>query len=109
MGRWAEVYFTAAPERREEAVIELLRQLEAENPSRALAASTPDTAQIRQAEESIRALESAHQEDLEKQSRNCEQCGHVNPPGHQFCGMCGVLLRNARANGASGAVAYPQT
>ena len=29
MGRWAEVYFTSAPERREQAVLELLRELEA--------------------------------------------------------------------------------
>ena len=29
MGRWAEVYFTSPPEKREEAVIELLRELEA--------------------------------------------------------------------------------
>ena len=29
MGRWAEVYFTSAPEKREEAVLELLRELEA--------------------------------------------------------------------------------
>jgi Sel1 repeat-containing protein len=33
LGRWAEVYFTAAPDKREEAVQELLRQLQAENPN----------------------------------------------------------------------------
>ena len=31
MGRWAEVYFTSPPEKREEAVTELLRELEARN------------------------------------------------------------------------------
>lgn len=31
MGRWAEVYFTAPPERREEAVLELLHELEGRN------------------------------------------------------------------------------
>jgi hypothetical protein len=30
MGRWAEVYFTAPPEKREEAVLELLRELQGE-------------------------------------------------------------------------------
>src|ERR1700757_4105168 len=32
MGRWAEVYFTSPPERREEAVLDLLRELEGETP-----------------------------------------------------------------------------
>src|ERR1700684_1640126 len=32
MGRWAEVYFTSPPEKREQAVQELLRELRAENP-----------------------------------------------------------------------------
>src|SRR6478735_7289528 len=31
MGRWAQVYFTAPPEKREQAVEELLRQLEMES------------------------------------------------------------------------------
>ena len=34
LGRWAEVYFTAPPERREEAVLELLRELQGEIPRR---------------------------------------------------------------------------
>ena len=32
MGRWAEVYFTNPPEKREQAVLELLRELEATEP-----------------------------------------------------------------------------
>jgi hypothetical protein len=42
MGRWAEVYFNAVPERREEAVQELLHQLEAEQARREQSASELD-------------------------------------------------------------------
>ena len=43
MGRWAEVYYTNPPERREEALLELLRELEAENPAgEATPAAVPD-------------------------------------------------------------------
>ena len=31
LGRWAQVYFTTPPEKREEAVVELLRELEAKS------------------------------------------------------------------------------
>ena len=41
MGRWAEVYFTSPPEKREEAVLELLRELEAANPREVALASEP--------------------------------------------------------------------
>jgi hypothetical protein len=41
MGRWAEVYFKSPPENREQAVRELLQQLEAENAQRGNDPSTP--------------------------------------------------------------------
>ena len=40
MGRWAEVYFTAPPEKREEAVSELLRELRKDSPSESPAAAS---------------------------------------------------------------------
>jgi hypothetical protein len=41
MGRWAEVYFKSPPENREQAVRELLQQLEAENAQREKSEATP--------------------------------------------------------------------
>jgi hypothetical protein len=41
MGRWAEVYFKSPPESREQAVRELLQQLEAENAQRGNASTSP--------------------------------------------------------------------
>jgi hypothetical protein len=41
MGRWAEVYFKSPPENREQAVRELLQQLEAENSQRGNAPGSP--------------------------------------------------------------------
>jgi hypothetical protein len=67
LGRWAEVYFTAPPERRAEAVFELLRKLHEE----------PQT----------RPEQFAHG------SVACPACGAENPADHRFCGMCGRALR----------------
>ncbi len=64
MGRWAEVYFTTPPEKREEAVLELLRELEAAGPA-AQAAPRPLA---------------------------CASCGHHNPSQQNFCGNCGGPL-----------------
>jgi hypothetical protein len=85
MGRWAEVYFTAAPERREEAVYELLRELEAENP-----------AQYGSAESN--AVMGSHLSASEVATTRCRTCGRENPATHTFCGMCGARLEHASAN-----------
>ena len=65
MGRWAEVYFTTAPEKRQQAVLELLRELEAAAP---VTASQPGPAV-------------------------CPSCGHQNAAQQNFCGACGRQLR----------------
>lgn len=70
MGRWAEVYFTSPPESREQAVLELLRELEAEKAHR----------------DAALASELAAQPPLVA----CPNCGHDNPPNNKFCGMCGA-------------------
>ncbi len=88
MGRWAEVYFTNPPEKREEAVIELLRELSTENPGRDLAPREPEPAS-----ESVGALGSKTQSV--NPMRQFDNCGHDNPQNHQFCGMCGATLSNA--------------
>jgi hypothetical protein len=93
MGRWAEVYFTSAPEKREEAVLELLRELEARSSD---VASHPPSAQAIHSvhtEAPATVFEGAASHEQPSDQRHCDTCGHDNPPMHQFCGMCGALLR----------------
>jgi len=103
MGRWAEVYFTSPPDRREEAVLELLRQLESDNPGGvavATASAESPHAGVTQplATDRPRPTEAATttQEDFEQ----CTRCGHANPAGHQFCGMCGMQMEQVQFAGA---------
>lgn len=74
MGRWAEVYFTSPPESREQAVIDLLRELEAEQSRR----------------EAALASDVSSQPVLVR----CHNCGHDNPTSNRFCGMCGAAMNN---------------
>ena len=83
MGRWAEVYFTSPPEKREEAVLELLRTLEAENPM-------PDESKVDP------ALDRKHPAEPLIAGKGpevveCQSCGRKNP-AQRFCGMCGARL-----------------
>jgi hypothetical protein len=96
LGRWAEVYFTSPPEKREEAVGELLRELR-ENPAAAAteAEFAPDDLSLKQA---VAALEArAYQKNSEVLTTTtsgvqCAECGHRHPAAQRFCGMCGAPL-----------------
>ena len=93
MGKWAEVYFTSPPEKREEAVQELVRQLESgETIAESVAKPAPPSAlpSSRFPDEEYPAPAIAG-EDTESR-RHCDACGHDNPTTHQFCGMCGERL-----------------
>jgi hypothetical protein len=68
MGKWAEVYFTNPPERRDQAVLQLLRELEAQNPDRQRVATAKPATQP------------------ETESVHCQKCGRDNPITHRFCG-----------------------
>jgi hypothetical protein len=70
LGRWAQVYFTAPPEKRKEAVEELLRELESEDPN-----YVPPILVTKVVE--------------------CPSCHERNESGHRFCGMCGADLNGA--------------
>lgn len=88
MGRWAEVYFTSPPEKREQAVTELLHELQAGNPSPegvALSSATPAPKEFRE------PLFERVSEIPEASSTlvRCHACGQENPASHRFCGMCG--------------------
>lgn len=96
MGRWAEVYFTAPPEKREDAVLDLLHQLEQER--RGTARSEPAAAPAQQSVNLIPPPPLPMDFDATKdQTANtyCASCGHENPSTHQFCGMCGSKLEPA--------------
>lgn len=76
MGRWAEVYFTNPPEEREQAVQELVRQLEQENKER----------------EALISNSAALSAESNEPTLPCRGCGHENPVSQRFCGACGVSL-----------------
>ena len=91
MGRWAEVYFTNPPEKREEAVLDLLRELQARNAARNKQVEETQAALASQPAIPISQIESLRQ-DAETDLHRCPACGHDNPLSHQFCGMCGARM-----------------
>jgi hypothetical protein len=97
MGRWAEVYFNAVPEKREEAVQGLLRQLVAEEAG-ARSEAIHEPAGSRNAREIFaepaREGSSLSTERHAERSAavTCPACGHENAIGQRFCGMCGAGL-----------------
>ena len=99
MGRWAEVYFTSPPEKREQAVLELLRELEARKSGRDVSpVSQPDPvprkAGLQPPYSSSEELPPHRLETHSEGIMRCEACGRDNPLTHQFCGMCGTQLKS---------------
>ena len=102
MGRWAEVYFTAPPEKREQAVLDLVHELEAESGSPSAEPATthrPAGGQAPPAE----PRPAAQNIYADTNPVDCPSCGCKNPENQKFCGMCGALLSRdaARANPVS--------
>ena len=110
MGRWAEVYFTSPPERRAQAVSDLVREL-ANNPTPEPIHSSPVSSQPddgRRMWEEVDDMAgkvppfSLHDAVGEPGFvRICESCGHRNAHQQSFCGMCGTPLATS-SNDASG-------
>jgi hypothetical protein len=88
MGRWAEVYFTNPPERRDEAVLELVRELEREQSQANAAVPTapPSPATLSGTAQTFSA-------SRRQDTWLCDSCGNKNPVTHQFCGMCGAKVK----------------
>src|SRR5579864_7485738 len=85
MGRWAEVYFTHPPEEREQAVQELVLQLEQENKEReAQTLNSPVPVGAKPNQANVR--------HTTERTVVCGGCGHENSVSQRFCGMCGVVL-----------------
>lgn len=88
MGRWAEVYFTSPPEKREQAVLELLRKLQAEKPAREDdMVTSPSSVQEQPPEPGV--APASQIAEVQQKLVRCHACGQENPASHRFCGMCG--------------------
>jgi len=95
MGRWAQVYFTSPPEKREHAVQELLRELGAEYSARAEAGVAPSTVAGPGSEPMVPPGSPAS--EVQPASIRCHACGRKNPSSQKFCGMCGTRLGDETA------------
>ena len=100
MGRWAEVYFTTPPEKRAQAVSDLVRELSNNPMSERISSPSPRNDHGRDDDEPIWGrVEEARspssndifeQPVVEQLLIGCESCGHKNVPQQRFCGMCGA-------------------
>jgi hypothetical protein len=92
MGQWAEVYFTSPPEKREEAVLQLLRELGGD--ARLRNAENGSAAEIRGSESDTCATYQLSQVVDEQNiplEVTCGACGAQNPR-QSYCGMCGAEI-----------------
>lgn len=104
MGRWAEVYFTNPPEKRDQAIAELLRELE-NSPGPEI---SPEPSVFERLSDDQLMHEEREEEEEEDQAQTserelvldeaapiltCSSCGEKNWRGQRFCGMCGTPLR----------------
>jgi hypothetical protein len=89
MGRWAEVYFTNPPEKRGQAVAELIRELETISPPAPASVHGLDNERENERTETAEVPESSY---TGEPIPGCGACGYTNSVGQRFCGMCGALL-----------------
>ena len=106
MGRWADVYFNHPPEQREQAVLSLVHELQAEKSHREKEkTSGPESTSEEKREsktESASGRPSAATSDSDLV--RCAGCGHENPRWHKFCGMCGAGVTHEESNSALASV-----
>ncbi len=97
MGRWAEVYFTNPPEKRGEAIAELLRELRNLSPAESASVQVIHDENARERENGKQNAAPAEALNAPAAAaaivRICQVCAHNNSAGQRFCGMCGVLLQ----------------
>lgn len=96
MGRWAEVYFTSPPEKREEAVLNLLHELEGN--ATGPASNSKAQREILQADRTVEERPPLHftpaeqTPEMKREFVPCQSCGTNNPTDQKFCGQCGLPL-----------------
>lgn len=106
LGRWAQVYFTNAPENRDKAVGDLLRELEDEGGvvqrkgprSEKFARQAEQPPDVELAEDQRQLV--GRDETQATSSRDvvaCPQCKYENSSAQSFCGMCGASLKVSHA------------
>jgi len=88
IGRWAEVYFTNPPEKRDRAVQELVRELERENLNPEYAVAPQPSP--RQLDLETDKTPPSKIDNVPAEGLTCHSCGYVNRPKHKFCGRCGI-------------------
>ncbi|MBZ5649760.1 MAG: hypothetical protein LAO18_04655 [Acidobacteriia bacterium] len=81
LGRWAQVYFSNPPAKRQQAVSKLLEEIQRET------GQGP-------ADPAVRPY---FARDERFQGTVCSACQHQNPPGHKFCSRCGQALNSVQA------------
>jgi hypothetical protein len=93
MGRWAEVYFTSPPEKRAQAVSDLVRELSNDSSSPVSAPSAEARWPIQDEAADVPSPSSASKP--EQPLVQCDSCGHQNAVPQRFCGMCGAPLTSS--------------
>jgi hypothetical protein len=112
MGRWAEVYFTNPPEKRAQAVADLLRELEQNPQPEHVSKESMERIPGKILQPLEREDEERHKDVLIRDSYSgassssapdhdhnaveteiiCQACAHSNLRTQRFCGMCGMPL-----------------
>lgn len=98
MGRWAQVYFTSPPEKRDEAVQELVRELEGEN-SKSMQKADASSPMNQESSRETRAI--SQPAAVQPTLIRCHACGRKNLTTQKFCGMCGTRLGEEAAAAAA--------
>jgi hypothetical protein len=83
---WAEVYFSNPPERREQAISQLLRELQ-ERKAQQQTPGSEASSVARPEPDSIFCPENNAPSLV-----RCKSCGHENVLSQKFCGMCGAVV-----------------
>ncbi len=92
LGRWAQVYFTTPPEKREQAVVELLRELEGGNDDGAEQRDQRETQVPLDESPRLKITEAPEPSAAYVAPLVCPDCHHNYLPGQWFCGICGCSL-----------------
>jgi hypothetical protein len=93
MGRWAEVYFTNPPEKRGQAVSDLLRELKKDSH---LESASVQVINEQNGEKETPTADAQQPSPAAVESqRTCRVCSANNSGDHKFCGMCGALLQSS--------------
>lgn len=91
LGLWAQVYFTNPPEKREEAVQQLLRDLEkGVTPQQIQASTSQDEAGATPEQKPVEVTQAPRISE----GILCPACLHRNDAKQRFCGLCGFTLRS---------------